>query len=98
MSSDPIVVPVNITENFRSRFFDRFKNAAFDQLGFESGKEAFGLRIVVTIAFYRHRLAESVNVQQAAKLDRRVLAPAIGVNDRLAFDKARAGAPSERRR
>jgi hypothetical protein len=44
MSSDPIVIAVDITENFRSRFFDRFKNADFDQLGFESGKEARRLK------------------------------------------------------
>jgi hypothetical protein len=30
----------------RARFFDRFKNAAHDGLGFESRKEAFGMGVV----------------------------------------------------
>jgi len=81
MPSDPIVIAVDVAEDFRARFFDRFKNPVFEQFRLESGKEALGLRVVVTVAFCRHRLAEAVNIQQAAKFNGRVLRTAVGMNN-----------------
>jgi hypothetical protein len=54
MKSDPIVIAFDATEGFRSRLPDRFKYPVFDQFRFETGKETFGLGIVLTIAFPAH--------------------------------------------
>jgi hypothetical protein len=40
MPTNPIVIASNVTEDFRPRLFDRFKNAAFDKLRLKSGMEA----------------------------------------------------------
>ena len=54
MPPNPIVITFDIAEDFRPRLFNRFKDAALDQFGFEAGKEAFCHRIVVAVAFRAH--------------------------------------------
>lgn len=52
MQSDSIVIAFDITEDFRAGFLDRRKDAAIDQFRLEPGKEAFRLRVIVTISIY----------------------------------------------
>lgn len=90
MHLDPIVLVVDMTENLRARFFERFKNAVLDQIGFEPRKETFNSRVINTAALCRHRLAEFLNVNQAPKLDCCVLAAAMTMNDLFAFERGTA--------
>lgn len=88
MKSDPIVVTFDVTEDFRAGILDRFEDAVFHQFRLESGKEAFRLRIVITVAFAAHTLAKAADVKQPSIFNRRILAALIGVNNRVFANQA----------
>lgn len=82
MPPNPIVITFAVTKDFRARLFDRFKNAAFNKFRLKAWKEAFRLRVVLTVARCRQRLAKTVNIKQPSVFNWRLLAAAIRVNDR----------------
>ncbi len=88
MQSDSVVIAFDVTEDFRSGIFNRFKNAVFDQFRLKAREKTFCLGVVITVSFPRHRLAEPADVQQAAIFNRRVLAALIGVNNRVFADQS----------
>jgi len=85
MPPDPIVITLDITEDFRTSLFDRFKNAAFDQLCLKARKETLGFGVIVTTACAAHRLPKAVNIKQSAIFHRSILAAAVGMNNRPSF-------------
>jgi hypothetical protein len=56
---DPIVITLDVAEDFRTSLFYRFKNAAFDQFHLKSGKETLGLGVIVIITLARSLIAEN---------------------------------------
>lgn len=82
MQSCPVIIAFNVAEDFRFCLFDRFKNAVFYQFRLKAGKETLRLRVIITVAFCRHRLPKTVNIEQATIFDRGVLAAARRMNNR----------------
>ncbi len=93
MPRNPIVITLNIAEDFRTRLLDRLETSAFDQFGFEARKETLGLRIVITVSFAAHRLPKPIDIQQSPVFDRSVLRAAVGMNDRAAPNQTAISRP-----
>jgi len=58
VSALSVVIAFDIAEGFASGGFDVREGTAFEQLDLEPGPEAFGLGVVVAVAFARQRLPQ----------------------------------------
>lgn len=87
-STNPIVITFNVTEDFPARLFDQLKRPPSTSSALNREKKRVRLDVIVTITASPHRLPETVNIQKAAIFNRRILAAAIGMNDRAAFYRA----------
>ncbi len=78
MKSDPIIIALDVTEDFRPSIFNRFKDAVLDQLRLEAGKEALGLGIIITMRLSGSLIGEI----HRCKADGDIRPPHIGFLDR----------------
>ena len=87
MQSDSIVIAFDVTEDFRAGFFDRLKDAVFNQFRLETGKETLGLGVILTVAFARHTLPQTILLQKTAKSARSILTSSVRMNNCAGFDQ-----------
>ena len=77
MTSDRIVIPLDVIEGFQFRFADITENAVVQKLCLVPRKQAFGVGVVLGFSGSAHALLKAVSSEQSAKFGVCILASAI---------------------